>query len=538
MKKKTLLLVLILLLGFTLRFVNLSNNPPALYGDELTISLDSKSLFQTGKDQMGESFPLLFSMGAGRLPVYVYSSIPFVALFQDNALGVRTLSAISGVLLVFLTYLIGRKLISENVGLFSSFLMAISTWDISLSRGGFEAHFALTVSVLGIFFYIKGKEQGWFYPLSALFFGLALHTYPTYKLTLLLFIPALLILIGKFSNLVKNKLAIFAALLILGFFAFLSVYQTAYLGSEERFSKINIFSNADTGNLIIAKINEERSNNLLPNQIPSIFHNKFIEYSILFLNFYAENFSPDFLIFKGDGNPRHNMANFGAIYFSEAVTLIFGLFFLLKKSKKIFFLFFFWILISPIPTAFLGVTHFLRSSFMLPPLALASGAGFAYLFTFKWGRALSFCLIIFIGIQLIFFIEKLFFLSPNLYGNFWSYPAKEASEFAQSKKEDYDFIILSDKIDNIEYAYPFYTNQKSMDVISQNKKRAQLLDKVFKKFDNVYIGNLPAQDFDNFAKNLQGKVVFITSGVDKDNLTVYRGLRDLKGNESLIFKTN
>ncbi len=538
MKKTTILLALILLFSFFLRFIDLSNNPPALYGDELTIVLDAKSLYQTGKDQTGQSFPLFFSMGGGRPPVYVYASIPFVAFFQDSTLGVRSLSALSGVLLVLLIFLIGKKLISEKAGLFAASLMAISTWDISLSRAGFEAHFALFLSVLGVFLYLKGKENGWYYPLSALLFGFAIHTYPTYKLTLFLFIPTLVLFTNKISNLLKVKLQVIFAVLILGSFAFASFYQTIYLGSEERFSKLNIFSDPEKNTFVIQKINEERSLSSLPREISSIFHNKANEYFVLFLKSYFENFSPQFLIFSGDGNPRHNMANFGAIYFSQIIALFFGLIFLFKKSKKIFFLNFFWILISPVPTAFLGVTHFLRSSFMLPPLILASGSGFIYLFSLKWGKVIGFCLIFLIGMQLIFFIEKLFFLSPNLYGDFWSYSAKKASEFANINKKKFDFVILSDKIDNIEYAYPLFADQKPEKIISQNKKRNKLLNKEFKKFDNVYIGNLPAQDFEDFAKNLEGKSLFITSNTDKDKLEGYQAISNPLGEEKLIFKMN
>lgn len=535
---KLVLLLLIISLAIFIRFINLDSNPPALYGDELTIGLDAKSLLQTGKDQTGKDFPLIFEMGAGRPLGYVYASIPFVGLFGGDPIGVRVVSALSGVFLVFLIFLIGRKLISENAGLFGAALMAISTWDISLSRVGFEAHFALLLSVLGIFLFLKGKENSWFYCLSALTFGLAVHTYPTYKLTLFLMIPLLIILTDKLSNILKNKLQISISILTFFLFAFLSLFQTFHFNSEERFLRINIFSDAEKNNLLIQKINEERSFNLLPVDVASLLHNKFVEYTILFIKSYSDNFSLNFLIFNGDGNPRHNVATFGAIYFAQIITLIIGLYWIFNKNKKVFLLIVSWILISPLPTAFLGVTHFLRSSFMLPPLILASGAGFTYLINYKWGKVLSVILFILILVQFLFFTEKLFFLTPNLYGNFWSTPAKQASEFAESKKSSFDYVILSDKIDNIEYAYPFYTNQKSIDVISQNKERAPLLDKVFKKFDNVYIGNLPAQDFDEFAKNLQGKVVFITSSTDKDNLGGYEGLEDLKGNKSLIFKTN
>jgi len=190
MKTKAILLIIILI-GFILRVVNINNNPPSLYGDELTIILDANSLLHTGKDQLGNSFPLTFEMGAGRPAAYVYLSIPFVALFGPTALGVRILSVLSGIGIVFLMYLLGKEIFSKRVGVIAAAVTTVSPWDISLSRAGFEAHLALLLALLGIYCFIKAKEKSFLYPLSALSFGLTLHTYPTYKLTLPVFIPLL-----------------------------------------------------------------------------------------------------------------------------------------------------------------------------------------------------------------------------------------------------------------------------------------------------------------------------------------------------------
>ncbi len=536
--RKIFLLLFIVFFAIFIRFINLSVNPPALYGDELTIGLDSRSLLQTGKDQTGKLFPLIFEMGAGRPFGYVYASIPFVGIFGADPIGVRMVSALSGVFLVVLIFLIGRKLISTNAGLFGAFLMAISPWDISLSRVGFEAHFALFLSVLGIYLFLKAKTNAWFYPLSAVAFGLAIHSYPTFKLTLFLMIPVLVILTVNISTIVKNRTQIVIAFLIIMLFAFLSLFQTFYSNSEERFSRINIFVDSENSNFITQKINNERTYNTLSSDYSVIFHNKLIEYSVLYMESYLNNFSSDFLIFKGDGNPRHNVTTSGAIYLAQVILIVIGFFYLFNSNKRIFLLLTFWLLISPIPTAFLGVTHFLRSSFMLPPLVLISAAGFIYLIKFKWGKIVSLIFILSILLQFLFFSEKLFMLTPNLFDNFWSTPAKQASKLTNIKKDSFDYIFLSDKIDNIEYAYPFYSNQDSNTVISQNKKKTIISGREFKKFGNVYIGNIPAQDFDSFSKNLSGRILFLTSITDRINLSDYEIVEDNQNKEILIFKTN
>ena len=119
--KYKLVLILILVLGFVLREVDINNNPPALYGDELTIGYDSYSLLKTGRDQLGNIFPLTFQMGAGRPAGYVYFSLTFVALFGPSALGVRGLSMLSGIGINIFFFFLKKEKNSLKVGFFFFF---------------------------------------------------------------------------------------------------------------------------------------------------------------------------------------------------------------------------------------------------------------------------------------------------------------------------------------------------------------------------------------------------------------------------------
>src|SRR3989344_6463133 len=121
--KYKIILILILTLAFFLRIVNINNNPPALYGDELTMLLDVNSILNTGYDTTGKFLPLNFTMGGGRPVGYGYFSIPFVALFGPGALSIRLLSVLSGVGIVVLVYFLGKILFSKQVGLFAALLV-------------------------------------------------------------------------------------------------------------------------------------------------------------------------------------------------------------------------------------------------------------------------------------------------------------------------------------------------------------------------------------------------------------------------------
>ena len=95
---------------------------------------------------------------------------------------------------------------------------------------------------------------------------------------------------------------------------------------------------------------------------------------------------------------------------------------------------------------------------MLAPLLLISACGLVSTISLKRGLRLFLQLFILLGfiLQFLNFSQKLYFLAPNEYSNFWSYPAKLAVETALENKTNFNYIILSDKIDNVEFAYPVY----------------------------------------------------------------------------------
>lgn len=522
--KNKIILTIILILGLFFRVVNINNNPPALYGDELTITLDAYSILKTGHDQLGSFLPLTFEMGAGRPAVYVYASIPFVALFGPSALGVRMLSILSGLGIILLLYLIGRELFSERVGLLASAIGAVSPWEISLSRGGFEAHFALFLALLGVYFFIKAKEKSYTLLLSAVCFGLTLHTYPTYKISLFLFLPLLVWHQWKRNSISNYRKYLVAGILIFLLLGVAALSQTFIADSEIRFSNINIFSQEKLKDSIEQKINLERKLTNLPQTQARYFHNKGTEYTKLLIENYLQNFSMDFLVLHGDKNPRHNMATMGQIYATEIILILAAFLIVWQNYKKTALFLLLWIILAPIPTAIVGQPHALRSAFMLPPLLFFSALGLSVILSQKKKMLLTIVSMVFI-LQFIFFIQKLYFLAPFEYGNFWSYSGKLASEVAINNKDKYDYVIVADKIDSIEFAYPTYAKVDPETVISQNKNKTSLNDYIFKKFDNVYIGYIPDTLISSFLDTLNGSFLYIGLPTDAKYLEKYETLQ-------------
>ncbi len=469
MARKSILIIFgILLLGFLLRIYKITALP--MYGDELTMVYDTYSILKTGKDATGEGFPLTFKMGAGRPGGYIYASIPFVYLFGPTELGVRSLSLLSSLGIIVLMYFLGRKLFGEKAGFMASFITSISLWDIYLARGGFEAHFALFLALFGIVTYLYGKYIPW-----ALSWGLAIFTYPTFKLTLpLMFL--ILIWHSGIKNILKNKVFV-GSLIILALFGGLAVKETFKGTSEERFLKINIFSDTNLQQQIIQLNNEERTFSTLPVLLKPIFYNKPLEYFRSLLENYMENLSAKFLYLRGDGNPRHNPGEWGMLYLIELPLLFAGIVYLSKEEKRTLALLVAWIVITPLATMFINDAHGLRNALMLPPFILVT----SYALTKLPKKFVAFSIVIML-IQLIFVMQRVYFLAPNKFASFWSAEAKKASLLAITSQGEGKTIVLSTKIDNIEYAYPVYAKIDPNLVIGQYGKYP-------KKYGNVIISD-------------------------------------------------
>lgn len=535
------LLIFIILFGFFLRIFNIENNPPALYGDELTMVYDSFSLFKTGHDQTGSALPLTFSMGAGRPAGYVYASIPFVAIFGPNALGVRLLSVISGIGVLVIMYFLVSELFNRRLGLIAALLVSISPWDLSLSRGGFEAHFALFIALLGIYAFIKGVKNPIYYLISAVAFGLTIHTYPTYKLTLPVIFILLIWYMGGFCKIFNesSKKIIFVSAGVILLASILSIYQTFYSTSEARFLNINVFSINSLKEEITQKINTEVNLSALPRSLSRLFHNKLSEYIQILVESYFKNLSLDFLILHGDKNPRHNMASSGAVYIIEFFLIMVGSVFIWKKSFKTAVLVTTWLLLAPAATTLLLEPHFLRSAFMLPPLLVLSCIGLDRLWMLGqkgWLNLIKLLIVSAFLVQFLFIINRIYFLSPNEYSRFWSYPAKLATQIALESKNKFDYVILSDQIDNIEFAYPVYTNQDPNKVISQYKGGVLLEGYSFKKYENVYLGYIPNEQIESFIQNLNKNVLFIGIASQKQYLKNYDTLSGKDNLEALVIR--
>ena len=142
---RIIVVTLILIVAATSRFYKLGAVPTSLNADEAAIGYNAYSILKTGKDEYGRKFPLLFqSFDDFKMPVYIYLTVPSIAIFGLNDFSVRLPSALLGTLTVFVTYLLIEGLFASiPIGVIASFLLAISPWHLQFSRSAYEANIAV-----------------------------------------------------------------------------------------------------------------------------------------------------------------------------------------------------------------------------------------------------------------------------------------------------------------------------------------------------------------------------------------------------------
>src|SRR3989344_5815176 len=221
------LLFFVLILAAFLRLWKLGTIPPHLTPDEAALGYNAYSILKTGKDEYGEFLPIIFkSFGDYKPGLYVYLTVPFVAFFGLNEYTVRLPSAIFGIIAVYLIYKIVNLLMSYELptarlkkiapsvlthniqtdGLLptiSALLLSINPWHIQFSRGAWEANVSLTLTLAGIYFFLKALRDSRYLILSSFVFALSLLFYQGAKLSTPIVI---FVLVVTFWKEIKNRL--------------------------------------------------------------------------------------------------------------------------------------------------------------------------------------------------------------------------------------------------------------------------------------------------------------------------------------------
>ena len=352
-------LIPILLLAAFLRFYKLGQVPSGFVNDEAAFGYNAYSILKTGRDEFGQFLPVIFhSFGEGKLPGYIYLTIPSVLIFGLNEFAVRLPSALFGTLTVWLIYELVKKTGKDITwALLSALVLATLPWHIHFSRAAFEANVALFFVTLGTYLWFSKKQR-----LSLAAFIAAIFTYNAARL----FVPLWFI----FLVFKQRKIYPLVGLLLISGILFILPQ------SSQRLSNISIFHpQSGVAQRLEQKYAETRN---LPLFLTRALHNKPVEYGLDFIRRYSSHFSPDFLFFSGDPiRPRYRVPDTGQLMYFELPLLLIGLYALAKK--RLWWLGV-WLLLAPMPAALTFETpSAIRGLLMIVPLSLIVALGASWI---------------------------------------------------------------------------------------------------------------------------------------------------------------
>lgn len=455
----TVLLAFITVLGFLLRSYDLTSLPISLFGDEVDVGYHSWSLITTGKDYMGNFLPTYIqSLSEYRAPLLMYITAPFVGIFGPSTFSVRLPELLLGTASIVLIYFIAKILFqNKTIGIFSSFILAITPWHIHYSRAAFEVVLLVFLLLLGTYLFIKNKIY-----LSVFVFGLTFYTYSTANIFTPLLVLSLLFIYRPKINPKKLYKLIPAIILMLPM-----TYNILWGNAANRFGLISIFNDSQVTNDVVLARTQPWVNS--DSFYEKIFHNKYTLITKTFFINYLSALSTNFLFVNGDPYFRHSVSKTGEFLWPTLIIFCSGLYFLIKKAKsKESLLLLSWLLLSPIPSSLTqsGGNHATRLFVMIPAIVFISANGWFSLLTIFQKKYKSALILISISIflaSLTFYLHR--YTSHYKYesANFWDYGYENIFHQLAQIESNYDTIYINNNFQPALLRFAFFTKLSPAD---------------------------------------------------------------------------
>lgn len=464
-------LICVLLIASALRLWQLGAVPPSPDWDEAALGYNAYSILKTGKDEYGTRFPLsLRSYDDYKPPLYMYLTVPSVALFGLHTWSVRLPSAVAGVFAVLGVFYLVRELLSivkgknneryiQSLSLIAAFLLAISPWHVQFSRIAFEANIGVTLNIwaVALFFRcLRLRKNLW---ISAVLFGLGMYAYHSERIFLPLLVA--LLAVSTYKELIKQKtnVAMFILVGLLTVLPLLPVFFTSSTLTRLRGTS----SLADQTGLLrrsVAKLEHDR---LLNDRFGMIVENRRIVWAATIFSGYVSHYSPKWLFLTGD-NARHHAPDMGLLYLWELPFLLWGMLAVSKKGGALAMILWGWFFIAPIaasPTT--ELPHAIRTLVFLPVFQIFTAFGITEaLYKFGnsnkniWKKLLGLGYGVFVIAGIAYYLH-MYFVHTNLeYSKYWQYGYKEAVQYSLRVKDKYQKIVISTDLEQPHMFFLFF----------------------------------------------------------------------------------
>lgn len=452
-------LLLVFFLGLVLRLFSLATNPPSLYWDEASIGYNAFSISQTLKDEHQEYLPLsrFIAFGDYKAPGYIYLDAIAIKFLGVSDLSVRLPSALSGSLLILVTFYLAGELSllsppgsiwrrrKDLLALVAAFIVSVSPWSIQLSRAAFEANVATLFSSLGFALLLGGirRKSVFLTLLSVPSLVFSMYTFNSHRYV----VPILsVILLAVLLRRITESRKIIVALVLSGVLSLillvpliqhvrlregtLRFFEVTWMNDLEPVTKANQYI-LEEGNTLQAKV----------------LNNRRVAFARNLMLHLSDHFNWKFLFITGDVNPRLSTQDTGVFYFFEAAFLLWGLYLMVKFPGKNVFVILAWILVGLIPAALARETpHSLRTYNLapIPQIILALGV-VGILDYFKRKKVIVCTIMVFLYFSfLAWHLHYYFKHYPSDYSREWQSGYKELVNYLSSREDSVDVIKVSD----------------------------------------------------------------------------------------------
>lgn len=536
MKRNNILLGLIVILAFFLRFFHLGEIPKGFSSDEAAYGYNAYSILKTGKDEYGIVLPQsLKSFGEYKAPFYVYVTVPSIMVFGLSEFSTRFPAAIFGVLTVIVSYYLAKEIFKgkKSIGLTAAIIVALIPWHLQFTKIAYEGSAALLLLSLGIVFFLKALKRSFFLYLSAIFFALTFYCHYVIRV----FVPIyVLVLVLVYRDMIIRKKKELIISIIIAFMTLIPIFPNLFSAAGiTRASYISLFTDKGPEYAIEQKRQEHLWDDQKQSFFPVLLHNKLTEFSMRFFNNYLSHFDFTFLFMKGDASPFFRTPDFGLILVSFLPFFFLGFFKLLQARSIAKNIVLSWLLLSPVASSLTRLDASSNRAFiMLLPIALIISLGlFTVLQSLLKKKRKFFILLIF----LIIFIEYVFYLDSYYthlsirYERDTFVGTKEVMNLIKAKSNYYEQVWLTDKLGG--YIHLLFHLDYPPDLYQKQAKLGALDEYGFGHvdgFDKYLFRKLPR--YFDFSK----KILYIASveeslkGVEPIEKTIYSD-----GNDAFYF---
>ena len=239
---EALILLVIILVAFFIRFQNVEFHPYAFINDEGEMGKNGECIF-SGKCQN------LFDFGwAGQSNFAFLPTAISILLFGRTAIAVRLVSVAWGTLAVLFTYLFTREVLGKKQALIAASILATLPFHVHFSRIGVDniIDSISSAAILWLFFRALKYESTILYMLAGIIGGLCFATYPGSRLAPMIVVFCMVVLCiyyPKFIKTQKHNFVIFIFALAITAAPFISFFVSQPDGFSARMKSEGIFWN-------------------------------------------------------------------------------------------------------------------------------------------------------------------------------------------------------------------------------------------------------------------------------------------------------